>query len=212
MLEKMPPALGRALHGVRSGIHRIAFEDTTLTGRHHTIEVGSAAFSQGGVIPVRFTEDGDKISPPLAWRGVPGGTAGVVLLVEDADSPTLHPFVHAIVWNLPPRDAHLPPGALRGPTGPGDGHALGKNSLLKAQYLPPDPPPGHGPHRYAFQIYALDRACDFSQPPGRRHLLAALRGHVIGKGCLIGTYERVDARADAGARPDVNGKSRARVH
>ena len=78
---------------------------------------------------------------------------------EDADSPTPHPLVHAIAWNLPGRDAYLPAGALRGPTAHGDGHALGLNSLLRAEYLPPDPPPGHGPHRYDREQpwYTFDR-------------------------------------------------------
>jgi hypothetical protein len=190
MLEKMPAALGRTLHNVRPGMKALVFHDASVTGDNHVIEVGSGAFSHGDPIPERFTEDGDKISPPIAWRGVPDGTAAVMLLIEDADSPTPQPFVHAIAWNLPPRDAHLPAAALRGPTTPGDGHALGKNSLLKAQYLPPDPPPGHGPHRYAFQIFALDRSCDFAHPPGRRRILAALRGHVLAKGYIVGTYER----------------------
>jgi Raf kinase inhibitor-like YbhB/YbcL family protein len=190
MLEKMPAAVGRALHSVRPGVHGLVFHDASVTGTNHAIEVGSAAFQNGEPIPARFTEDGEKLSPPVAWRGVPESTAAVMLLIEDADSPTLHPFVHAIAWNLPPRDAHLPVGALRGPTAPGDGHPLGKNSMLKPMYLPPDPPPGHGPHRYAFQIYALDRSYDFARPPGRRRIIAALRGHVLAKGFMIGTYER----------------------
>lgn len=190
MLQRMPEAMGRALRKVRPGLNEIIFHDAGITGDNHAIEVASAAFAHGGAIPARFTADGVRLSPPLAWRGVPSAAAAVMLVVEDADSPTPHPFVHAIAWNLPGHDAHLPAGALRGPNAHGDGHVLGLNSLLRAEYLPPDPPPGHGPHRYAFQIVAIDRSYDFGRPPGRRRLLQSLRGHVLAKGCLIGVYER----------------------
>ena len=97
---------------------------------------------------------------------MPDGIATVLLLIEDADSPTPEPLVHAIVFNLPGAGKGLDEGAL-----PSEGHqargvSMGRNSLLKTQYLPPDPPPGHGIHRYAFQIYALATRPAFSAPPG----------------------------------------------
>jgi hypothetical protein len=61
---------------------------------------------------------------------------------------------------------------------------------LSDHYLPPDPPSGHGPHRYVFQIFALDTRLDFEKPPGRGALLEAMRGHVLAKGLHIGLYER----------------------
>ena len=68
--------------------------------------------------------------------------------------------------------------------------AMGRNSYLRTRYLPPDPSPGHGAHRYAFQILAVDRRADFSDAPGRGDLVDALRRRVLAAGCLIGTYER----------------------
>jgi Raf kinase inhibitor-like YbhB/YbcL family protein len=138
---------------------------------------------------VRYTADGEKLSPPLEWSGIPAGTAALVLLVEDADSPTPQPLVHAIVLDLPPSETRLAEGALPGPAG-GAARAMGRNSYFMARYLPPDPPPGHGAHRYAFQLFALDAAPTFKAPPGRRELVDAIRGHVLAKGSLIGTYER----------------------
>ena len=67
---------------------------------------------------------------------------------------------------------------------------MGRNSYLHAGWLPPDPPRGHGPHRYAFQLFALDEAPVFVKTPGRSAMVVALRGHVIAKGVLIGTYAR----------------------
>ncbi|MET0985379.1 MAG: YbhB/YbcL family Raf kinase inhibitor-like protein [Steroidobacteraceae bacterium] len=123
------------------------------------------------------------MSPPLEWRGVPRTAAAVVLLVEDADSPTPHPVVHALVWDLPATDALLPEGALRDENKDSHIPTTGRNSHLTRTYLPPDPPPGHGPHRYVFQVFAVEPRLKFDAPPGRDALLEALRGHVVAKGC-----------------------------
>lgn len=190
MLEKIPAVLGKALKGARAGAEDLAVTDTELTGVNASIEVTSPAFGYKERIPTQYTADGEGISPPLEWRCVPMSAEAVVLLVEDADSPTPLPLVHAIVWDLPGSDASLPEGAL---PNAGDGaakDALGRNSRRSASYLPPDPPRGHGEHRYVFQIFALDIVPRFESPPGRSELLDKIRGHVIAKGLLIGTYER----------------------
>jgi Raf kinase inhibitor-like YbhB/YbcL family protein len=113
-----------------------------------------------------------------------------VLLVEDADSPTPEPFVHAIVWDLPGSDVAIPEGALASKRDDSTMDAMGRNSYFNASYLPPDPPPGHGTHRYVFQVFALDIVPRFESPPGRAELLKQIRGHVLAKGLLIGTYGR----------------------
>jgi phosphatidylethanolamine-binding protein (PEBP) family uncharacterized protein len=79
--------------------------------------------------------------------------------LEDADSPTGEPFVHVIVPVLPRGDGTLPDGAL--PKNAADGRAMGRNSFLKQAYEPPDPPPGHGPQGYAFEVFALEDARHF---------------------------------------------------
>ena len=190
MLEKLPHAVGHALQGLQPGPEATVFHGGDVAAVPDTIRVTSEAFADGSMMPARYTEDGEKISPPLAWSGVPAEAQAVVVLVEDADSPTSHPLVHAIVWDLPGSDGALPEGGLKSKGAPGEPHALGKNSFLGAEYLPPDPPTGHGPHRYLFQVYALSRRPKLSGTPGRGALLDAMRGHVIAKGCLTGLYER----------------------
>lgn len=190
MLEKIPARVGRALGSMRSGAEDLAIADTELTGVNASIEVSSPAFAYNEMLPAQYTADGTGVSPPLEWRGVPADAQAVVLLVEDADSPTPQPLVHAIVWDLPGADGSLPEGVL--PTDRRDPHvdAMGRNSYFTPTYLPPDPPPGHGAHRYVFQVFALDIAPRFERPPGRATLLARIRDHVIAKGLLIGRYER----------------------
>lgn len=68
---------------------------------------------------------------------------------------------------------------------------MGRNSYMQARWIPPDPPPGHGPHRYAFQVFAVSDAARFSDKPGRDEVEDQLRRCAIASGCLIGTYERV---------------------
>ncbi len=191
MLEKLPHALGHALKGVRPGLDEIAFNATAFA-EASSLGVSSPAFEEGGVLPVRFTADGEGVSPPLTWNGLPPATAAVLLLVEDADSPTPDPLVRAVAL-LNPSAADLfrgdlPEGALRD-GGPGV-LSLGRNSFGKSGWLPPDPPPGHGPHRYAFQVFALSETPDFGAHPSRADTLKAIRGRVAAKGLLIGTYER----------------------
>lgn len=189
MLEKIPSSVGEALQNVRAGAADLAVAHTELTGINASIEVSSSSFGYNEFLPARYTADGEGLSPPLQWQGVPPGAQSLVLLVEDADSPTPHPIVHAIAWDLPAHDGALPEGALRNHDGKAEVPA-GRNSYLTSKYLPPDPPSGHGPHRYVFQLFALDRPLTFDSAPGRSDILDTIRGHVLAKGLLIGLYER----------------------
>jgi Raf kinase inhibitor-like YbhB/YbcL family protein len=190
MLEKLPAGIGRVLRGARPGMAELAINDEALAEVAETIAVTSQAFADGDPLPSRYT-DGEGISPPLQWSGVPEDAAEVVLLVEDADSPTPNPLVHAIVWKLPPGDGSLEEGAMPLESEPGQKPAMGVNSYLRIGYLPPDPPPGHGPHRYAFQVFALVAPLNIeTSAPGRTELVDALHVNAIAKGMLIGTYER----------------------
>jgi Raf kinase inhibitor-like YbhB/YbcL family protein len=190
MLEKLPSSLGRALRGIRADEIELTFNDAALSDVPAAIEVTSSEFSPQEFLPPRFTADGEGVSPPLTWRGVPPGTASLVLLVEDADSPTPQPLVHAIVWGLPGQDGGIPEGALPRASGDPALAPMGRNSYLSTTWLPPDPPSGHGPHRYAFQVFALDVLPRFDSTPGRAKVLDCLREHATSKGLLFGTYER----------------------
>ncbi|VTU30485.1 putative kinase inhibitor protein [Variovorax sp. SRS16] len=192
MLEKLPGAIGHALHDVRAGLDAIVFNTLGLRQGTGSISVTSLAFADHAPLPPRYTADGEGLSPPVQWTGVPSNAASLVLVVEDADSPTPHPLVHAIAVDLPAGDGALAEAALASTDTPGTGVHTGRNSYLQAAWLPPDPPPGHGVHRYAFQLFALDAAPTFSQAPGRDEVFDALRAHALASGLLIGTCERPD--------------------
>lgn len=191
MLEGLPEVVGRALRGQRAGLDRILFNRISLGPGTGAIEVRSLAFADHAPIPEIYTADGDGRSPPLQWTGVPDAATRVALVVEDADSVMPQPLVHAVVVDLPPGDLSLPDGAIA----PGSGLSgrLGRNSVLGTGWLPPDPPPGHGPHRYVFQVFALAGGGPHRGTPGREAVARAIARYGIASGCLVGTYERPDA-------------------
>jgi len=190
MLEHVPEWLGRALKGVRAGMEKVTLADEGL-GRFASMTLASQAFADGARLPERFTADADApVSPPLHWGEPPAGTARLALLVEDADSPTPQPLVHAVVWDLPPRAGSLGEGVIAA-DGKDAVPDVGRNSYLSEGWLPPDPPTGHGEHRYVFQLFALDAgAGDPGSNPGRSALVGAIAGHVLAAGVLTGTYSR----------------------
>lgn len=193
MLEKLPGMLGHALRHQRAGLEQVVFHHTPLRTGMAAIEVGSLAFADHAPMPPRYTADGEGVSPPLHWRNVPENATSVLLIVEDADAPTPHPLVHGIFVDLPTDQTALAEGAFDAADDDGttEAHA-GRNSYLGSGWLPPDPPPGHGTHRYVFQVFALGPGEPFSATPGRDEVLAALQVRALASGCLIGTYERPD--------------------
>ena len=192
MLENVPAAIGHALSSIRPGLGKIVFarEDCAAP---ETMRVTSDAFAHEAAIPARHTADGAKVSPPLRFSGIPAGARSLALVVEDADSPTPAPLVHALVWDIPAeentgfQEAALDADAM--PTTRA-GAAIGRNSFMASGWLPPDPPTGHGAHRYCFQVFALDAVPDLAEGAGRGAVVEALKGHVLAKGMLVGTYER----------------------
>jgi Raf kinase inhibitor-like YbhB/YbcL family protein len=193
MLEHVPSWLGHALRGLRAGAGKLAIAQPGL-GAFGTLTLSSPAFADGARLPERFTADGAGVSPPLLWSGVPQGTALLALLVEDADTPALVPLAHAVVWGLPARSVRLAEGAMaRDGVGSAEGGDVGRNSFRGEGWLPPDPPTGHGVHRYVFQLFALGgEMAGPGQSPGRSAVIEAMAGRVLAAGVLTGTYSRGD--------------------
>lgn len=150
--------------------------------------VTSPAFAEGADIPPRHSAYGDGLSPALRWSGLPAGTQSLVLMMEDPDARSARPFVHWLAWNIDPAATGLPEGvtAAEGPSAPA-GLLQGRNSRGRIGYFGPRPP-GAEPHHYHFQLFALDARLDLPAGADREALLAALRGHVIARGQLVGLF------------------------
>jgi Raf kinase inhibitor-like YbhB/YbcL family protein len=147
----------------------------------------SPAFRDGESIPVRHTCDGEDLSPPVAWTGASVETRTFALICDDPDAPR-GTWLHWLIWNLPADAVELGQGMPPRPELP-SGARQGINDGGDLGYGGPCPPPGK-PHRYFFRLYALDTALNL--PPGakRSDLEAAMAGHVLTQGTIMGRYER----------------------
>lgn len=155
-------------------------------GQAMSLKVTSTAFSDGGMIPPRYTADGEDISPPLAWEGLPEGTRSVAIIHDDPDAP-MGTWVHWLVWNIPPTVASLaenmPPDKQRP-----DGSRQGTTDFGRIGYGGPAPP--GGTHRYFFKVYALDTLLDLPAGATKPQLEKAIKGHILAQGQLVGKYSR----------------------
>jgi Raf kinase inhibitor-like YbhB/YbcL family protein len=151
----------------------------------------SEAFAHGRAIPKKHTEDGDDLSPPLSWAGVPDGTQEFALIVDDPDAPRTEPWVHWVLYKIPADVRALTEGLPQTPrlNAPG-GAQQGKNTWGTDGYRGPAPPKGHGTHHYHFRLYALDAPTPAAQGLDKSALLGAMKGHVLGEAELVGTYSR----------------------
>jgi Raf kinase inhibitor-like YbhB/YbcL family protein len=171
---------------------RGAREEDQLAGdRKMSVTVRSQAFQEGHAIPKRHTEDGEDLSPPLSWSTVPPGTKELALIVDDPDAPSAEPWVHWLIYKIPAAAAELAEGIPPKESPPTPAGAVqGKNSWNTPGYRGPAPPRGHGTHHYHFKLYALDAALDLKPGLDKHDLMAAMSGHILGHGELVGTYQR----------------------
>ena len=144
------------------------------------MKITSSAFQEGGNIPSKFTCDGSDTSPPLQITSIPSNAKTLVLIADDPDAPG-GLFTHWLIWNIPPQTNSISEGSA--PKG-----VHGTNDFGKQDYKGPCPPPGT--HRYSFKIYALDRELDLRGGAKRSQLDAAMKGHVVAQGVLVGRYAR----------------------
>ncbi len=131
------------------------------------LEVTSPAFRANEDIPTEYTCEGANTPPPLAWSQVPGDTKSIAVMVDDPDAP-MGVFTHWIVTGISPQATSL------------------DKAPPDARYTGPCPPSGR--HHYRFRVYALDTT--IARPANRAAFLAAIRGHVLAEGELVGRYEK----------------------
>ncbi len=145
------------------------------------LSLTSESFQHSDRIPERHALEGENLSPPLSWSGLPDQTQSIAVICEDPDAPS-GTFVHWVGWGIDPEAGRL-----------GEGESApreGRNDFGKTGYDGPSPPPGHGKHRYYFRVYALDTEPGLEPGASKEELEAAIKGHVLAAGELMGTYER----------------------
>ena len=155
-----------------------------------TLSLNSSVFNEGGVVPSKYTCEGDDVAPPLQWDGVPENAQSLVLIVDDPDAPDPDAprmtWVHWVVYNLPSDVRGLPEGAMADMLPVGTKQGL--NDWNNIGYGGPCPPIGR--HRYFFKLYVLDTVLDDLNTPTKVEVEAAMRGHVIAQAELVGTYKK----------------------
>ena len=144
------------------------------------MKISSPAFQEGGTIPEEFSKNGQNVNPELRIEGAPAEAKSLVLIVDDPDAP-VGLFTHWLIWNISPQTNSVAEGSA--PKG-----MQGTNDFGKLGYRGPCPPPGT--HRYSFKIFALDRELDLRSGAKRSQVDAAMKGHVIAQGELVGRYAR----------------------
>ncbi|MBN2474864.1 MAG: YbhB/YbcL family Raf kinase inhibitor-like protein [Pirellulales bacterium] len=158
------------------------------------IELTSEAFAHGQRIPAKYTGEGEDVSPPLSWTGVPEATKELVLICDDPDAPTADPWVHWVIYKIPATVTGLPEGiSAKARLSNPPGALQGKNSWPSGQtigYRGPMPPPNHGTHRYFFTLYALEAKMVVEPRLDKKAMLGEIQNHVLAEGQLMGTYER----------------------
>lgn len=149
------------------------------------MKITSSVFENNGIIPAKYTCDGENISPPLQISGVPAGAKSLALIMDDPDVPkNLRPdgmFDHWVVWNIPANTSVILEGVV--PTG-----AVGKNTGGDARYTGPCPPDRE--HRYFFKLYVLDTMLSLAAGASKADLEKAMEGRVLAKAELMGRYAR----------------------
>ncbi len=155
-----------------------------------TLSLNSGVFNEGGVVPSKYTCEGDDVAPPLEWDGVPENAQSLVLIVDDPDAPDPDAprmtWVHWVVYNLPPDVRGLPEGAMADMLPVGTKQGL--NDWKNIGYGGPCPPIGR--HRYFFKLYVLDTILENLSSPTKVEVEAAMQGHVIAQAELVGTYKK----------------------
>lgn len=154
------------------------------------LAITSTAFSQNGGIPQRYTCEGEDVSPPLSWSGVPQRTQSLALIVDDPDAPDpaapKRTWVHWVLYNVPPDAPGLVENCGTGKVPPRALHGL--NDWRRTGYGGPCPPIGR--HRYFHKLYALDTVLPDLHEPDKARLLDAMKGHVLAEAQLVGTYQK----------------------
>ncbi len=153
-----------------------------------TMHIDTPAFAPKQRIPDQFTRQGGNISPRVEWTGAPADTRSFALIVEDPDAPK-GTFRHWAAYDISPEMQWLGEGAGSGELGAPIRMAV--NDFGNAHYDGPQPPPGHGTHRYHFRLFALNvEELDLPDDASAADVLEAAQESAIAEADIVGTFSR----------------------
>lgn len=150
------------------------------------IKVESAAFNSMGAIPVKYSCDGEDVSPPLRWGDVPEGTKSIAIISDDPDAP-VGTWVHWVCYDIPPDVDSIAENIPKAET-LSCGGKQGITDFRRIGYGGPCPP--GGTHRYFFKVYALDVVLGLPAGKSKKEIETAMKGHILAQGELVGKYSR----------------------
>lgn len=148
-----------------------------------SLKIFSSAFTEGALMPIRYSCDGDDISPQLKWSDAPAGSKSFALIMDDPDAP-MGTWDHWLLFNIPAVTTELAENISQLPSGT----RAGKNSWGRLGWGGPCPPDRE--HRYFFKLYALDTVLDLPAGSSKAQIEAAMQGHILGEARLMGRYDR----------------------
>jgi len=177
-----------------------AYSQGTPAQRPNPMILTIGAWQDGGLIPLKFTQAGEQVSPELKWTNVPAGTVTFVVNMLDPDvsvQRTTDTQPHWIVWNIPGTATGLPEGVKPGGDLPDGSHQI---SASGPQYRGPGAAATGPLHHYTFEVYALDTKLDVVASTAtqvinaaletRASVMKAMNGHVLGKAVYVGLFKR----------------------
>lgn len=181
--------LGRALRNHHAGERTLIWARPDMQAPA-SFTLISSAFEHGAPIPEEYRGRvrGPNISPALAWTSPPAGTVELVLIVQDPDVPFRKPATHALAIGIDPSLTGIPENGLAEPSSI-VGLRHGKGAFGRRGWAGPLPPRSHGPHTYAFQLYALNTRLELGGSFTLSDVADSIAGHVIARARLDGTYE-----------------------
>jgi len=198
--QQNPPAGGRGAAGQNPQTQPGGQRGGGRGGRGSVpvMSFSTTAWTDGAVIPVRYSQAGEEHSPPLAWSDAPATTKSFVIVVRDIDAMNntgTGDFLHWLVWNIPGDSRGLPEGLPQGPQLPNGTRQI---SATGPYYRGPAAPSNAPAHHYVYELYALDTMLEIA-PVGaspadtRTAIFTAMAGHVVGRGAFVGRFKRPEA-------------------